>query len=90
MNVRTLSMHVLRALAHAQTEGQRSTLDTLVDQIKVRRRDVRSVVTALHQQGLVDAIHMRLTLQGFAVGRSLLAQELPALRVTAERRVVAA
>ena len=90
MNVRTLSMHVLRALAHAQTEGERATLDTLVDQLKVRRHDVRAVVTALHQQGLVDAIHMRLTLQGFAVGRSLLTQELPALRVGAERRVVAA
>ena len=90
MNVRTLSMHVLRALAHAQTEGQRSTLDTLVDEIKVRRRDVRAAVTALHQQGLVDAIHMRLTLQGFTVGRSLVAQELPALRTAAERRVVAA
>ena len=90
MNVRTLSMHVLRALAHAQTEGQRSTLDTLVDEIKVRRRDVRAAVTALHQQGLVDAVHMRLTLQGFAVGRSLVAQELPVLRTAAARRVVAA
>ena len=90
MNVRTLSMHVLRALAHAQTEGERATLDTLVDQLKVRRRDVRAVVTALHKQGLVDAIHMRLTFQGFAVGRSLVAQELPAIRVAAEQRVVAA
>ena len=90
MNTRTLSMYVLRALAHAQTEGQRSTLDTLVDQIKVRRRDVRAAVTALHQQGLVDAIHMRLTLQGFTVGRSLVAQELPALRTATERHIVAA
>ena len=90
MNVRTLSMHVLQALAHAQTDGERATLDTLVDQLKVRRRDVRAVVTALHQQGLVDAIHMRVTLQGFAVGRSLVAKELPALRVDAERRVAAA
>ena len=90
MNTRTLSMHILRALAEAQTEGRRSTLETLVEQVQVRRRDVRAAVTGLHQQGLVDAIHMRLTLQGFAVGRALLAQELPALRVAAERRVVAA
>jgi ABC-type ATPase with predicted acetyltransferase domain len=90
MNTRTLSMHILRALADAQTEGRRESLDTLVDQVQVRRRDVRAAVTALHQQGLVDAVHMRLTLQGFAVGRSLLAQELPALRSTAERRVAAA
>ena len=90
MNTRTLSMHILRALADAQTEGRRSSLETLVEQVGVRRRDVRGAVTALHQQGLLDAIHMRLTLQGFAIGRSFLKQELPALRITAERRVVAA
>lgn len=90
MNTRTLSMHILRALADAQTEGRRESLETLVEQVQVRRRDVRAAVTGLHQQGLVDAIHMRLTLQGFAVGRALLAQELPALRVAAERRVIAA
>ncbi|MEP7124193.1 MAG: hypothetical protein ABJE95_24920 [Byssovorax sp.] len=90
MNVRTLSMHVLRALAQAQTEGRRSTLETLVDDVKVRRRDVRSVVSGLHQQGLVDAIHMQLTLEGFAIGRALLAKELPALRLAAERGVAAA
>lgn len=90
MNTRTLSMHILRALAEAQAEGRRSTLETLVEQVQVRRRDVRAAVTGLHQQGLVDAIHMRLTLQGFAVGRALLTQELPTLRVAAERRVAAA
>lgn len=90
MNTRTLSMHILRALADAQTEGRRSTLETLVEQVQVRRRDVRAAVSGLQQQGLVDAIHMRLTLQGFAVGRSLLAQELPALRLAAERGVAAA
>lgn len=90
MNTRTLSMYVLRALAEAQTEGRRTNLETLVDQLQVRRNDVRSVITALHQQGLVDALHMRLSLEGFAVGRALLKEELPALRVTAERRVAAA
>ncbi len=92
MNVRTLSTHVLRALADAQTEGRRENLETLVERVQVRRRDVRAVITALHEQGLVDAVHMRLTLEGFAVGRSLLAQELPALRSSArvERRVAAA
>jgi hypothetical protein len=33
---------------------------------------------------------MRLTLEGFAIGRALLKQTLPALRLTAERRVAAA
>ncbi len=90
MNTRTLCMHILRALAEAQTEGRRSNLETLVDQLQVRRRDVRGAVTSLHQQGLVDVIHMRLTLEGFALGRSLMKQELPALRLTAERGVRAA
>lgn len=90
MNTRTLSMYVLRALAEAQTEGRRTNLETLVDQLQVRRHDVRGVVTTLHQQGLVDVLHMRLTLEGFAIGRSLLQRELPVLRLTAERRVAAA
>ncbi len=90
MNTRTLSMHILRALADAQTEGRRESLDTLVEQVQVRRRDVRAAVTGLHQQGLLDALHMRLTLEGFAVGRSLLAKDLPVLRITAELRVAAA
>jgi len=90
MNTRTLSMYVLRALAEAQTEGRRTNLETLVDQLQVRRHDVRGVVTTLHQQGLVDVLHMRLTLEGFAIGRSLLQQKLPVLRLTAERRVAAA
>lgn len=90
MNTRTLSMYVLRALAGAQSEGRRTNLETLVDELQVRRGDVRSVVTTLHQQGLVDVIHMRLTLEGFALGRALLKQTLPALRLTAERGVAAA
>lgn len=90
MNTRTLSMYVLRALAEAQIEGRRTNLEDLVDQLQVRRRDVRGVVTALHQQGLVDVLHMRLTLEGFTVGRALLTQELPVLRLTAEQRVAAA
>jgi len=90
MNVRTLSMHVLRALAEAQIEGRRSNLETLVEQLQVRRRDVRGAVTALHQQGSVDAIHMRLTLQGFAIGRSCMNETLPALRAPAKRSTAAA
>ena len=90
MNVRTLSMHVLRALAEAQIEGRRSNLETLVEQLQVRRPDVRGAVTALHKQGLVDAIHMRLTLEGFAVGRSAMARSLPDLRAPAKRSIAAA
>jgi DNA-binding IclR family transcriptional regulator len=90
MNVRTLSMHILRALAEAQIEGRRSNLETLIEQLQVRRADVRGAVTALHHQGLVDATHMRLTLQGFAVGRSCMTEALPELRAPAKRSVAAA
>ena len=90
MNVRTLSMYVLRALADAQTEGRRQNLETLVTELHVRKRDVRTAVTTLHQQGLVDALHMTLTLSGFAIGRALLTADLPALRVPAPRAIAAA
>ncbi len=90
MNVRTLSMYILRALAEAQTEGRRSNLETLVEQLQVRRPDVRGAVTALHKQGLVDAVHMRLTLEGFAIGRSYMTEALPELRAPAKRSIAAA
>jgi Mn-dependent DtxR family transcriptional regulator len=80
MNQRTVSAYVLRALAQAQTEGRSSTLQTLIDELHIRRADVRSAVSALHREGYLDVMRMRLTLQGFAVGRALLEKELPELR----------
>jgi hypothetical protein len=40
-------------------------------------------VSALHREGYLDATRMRLTLQGFAVGASIDANDMPALRETA-------
>lgn len=80
MNAQDLSAHVLQALALAQTEGRASTLDSLVAELRVRRGDIRRTVSALHQEGYLDALRMRLTLQGFALGRSLMGEALPALR----------
>jgi hypothetical protein len=80
MNVRTLSTYVLRALAQAQLEGRRSNLETLVAELSVRRRDIRGAVSALHQQGLLDVLRMRLTMTGFILGRSYIGEDLPALR----------
>lgn len=77
MNQRTVSAYVLRSLAQAQTEGRSSTLQTLIDELQIRRADVRSAVSALHRGGYLDVMRMRLTLQGFAVGRALLEKELP-------------
>lgn len=80
MNLRAVSAHVLRALALAQTEGRLSNLETLTEELRVRKTDVRAAVSALHREGYLDVLRMRLTLPGFAVGRALLEKELPELR----------
>jgi hypothetical protein len=80
MNTRTLSSHVLKALAAAQSEGRTSSLETLTEDLRVRRTDIRRTVSALHREGYVDALRMRLTLAGFAIAHSLRDEPLPALR----------
>ncbi|WP_437282860.1 hypothetical protein WME90_20470 [Sorangium sp. So ce375] len=64
----------------AQRDGRSETLDTLVEKVRVRRRDIRSTLTVLHGQGMLDVLHMRLTLSGFAIGSALIGKTLPALR----------
>jgi hypothetical protein len=54
-------------------------LEALSLAIQVRRPDVRKAVTALHQQGLVDALRLRLSLAGFAIGTALRAKRLPSI-----------
>jgi DNA-binding IclR family transcriptional regulator len=83
MNARTLSPHVLRALALAQIEGRAANLETLIEALGVRRGDLRRTVTLLHRQGFVDVLRMRLTLAGFALGRAYLSIELGELRAVA-------
>ncbi|UQA58350.1 hypothetical protein [Polyangium aurulentum] len=80
MTTEQLAPYVLRALAEAQQEGRRIDLETLALAIKVRRPDVRKTVSALHQQGLVDALRLQLSLAGFAIGSALLTTELPPIR----------
>jgi DNA-binding IclR family transcriptional regulator len=80
MNRKHLALHLLHHLARAQRDGRRLNLAEVIYQIKVRRCDVRTTLTALDQQGFYDVLHNRLTLAGFAIGMSLKAAELPALR----------
>lgn len=80
MNQQTVSAHVLRALAQAQIEGKLSNLETLTEEVGVRRTDVRAALSALHREGYLDVLRMRLTLQGFALGRAYVGAELPELR----------
>jgi DNA-binding IscR family transcriptional regulator len=91
MERHALALHLVRALARAQHEGRLHDLETLTAELRVRRGDVRSVVSALHREGLVDALRMRLSLRGFALGRALEKAELPALRrAVAARKAIAA
>ena len=80
MNTQALSAHVLHALALAQVEGRRLDLESLTSELRVRRGDVRKVVSALHREGYLDVLRMRLTLMGFALGRSYMGKPLPQLR----------
>jgi biotin operon repressor len=84
MNARTLSAYILQALALAQTEGRIVNLESLTDDLKVRRKDIRAAVSQLHREGMLDVLTMRLSLRGFAIGRSLQGQRLPELRVSVE------
>jgi hypothetical protein len=90
MNAEIIARHVLRALASAQVRGIVVDLSWLASEVPVRRRDLRSAVTALHRAGLVDALRMRLSLRGFAIGFALRAAELPALRTPKQAGTVAA
>ena len=75
-----VGMLVLRELADAQDRGTRVGLDELVSTLGVRRAELRAIVSRLHQQGLVDALRMRPTLQGFAMGRAAAGLTLKPLR----------
>jgi DNA-binding IclR family transcriptional regulator len=90
MNAQALSAHVLQALADAQTKGRAASLETLTQALGVRRGDVRRTVTLLHRQGFVDALRMRLTLSGFALGRAYMGRKLPPLRRAKVAEIVAA
>lgn len=81
MTPQHIAPYILRALAQAQSEGRCMDLETLSRDIEVRKADVRKTVTALHQEGLVDALRLRLSLRGFVMGRALMAANLgPILR----------
>jgi DNA-binding IclR family transcriptional regulator len=80
MTPEEIAPYILRALADAQKEGRVMDLETLSLTIQVRRADVRKTVSALHEQGLVDALRLRLSLAGFAMGTAFLKQDLPPIR----------
>lgn len=80
MTPRVLAPHVLRSLAVAQKKGRPLTLLELSRELGVRKNDVRAAVSELHQRGYVDALRLRLSLSGFALGVALASRPLPPLR----------
>ena len=75
-----VGMLVLRELSQAADSGGRVGLDELVKRLGVRRTELRSTLTRLHQQGLVDVLRMRPTLAGFALGRAASGLSMKPLR----------
>jgi len=90
MDHKTLAAYILQALTLAQMEGRAENLETLVETLRVRRKDIRTTLTVLHRQGLVDVLRMRLSLAGFAIGTALVGQSLPELRKAAVEAIAAA
>lgn len=90
MDHKTLAAYILQALTLAQMEGRSENLETLVDALRVRRKDIRATLTVLHRQGLVDVLRMRPSLAGFAIGTALLEQPLRALRAAPLAKIAAA
>src|SRR5262245_53814981 len=85
-----LAIHLLRELTTASRVSHRPTLDDLAVAVGARRSDVRQMLSALHREGLVDVLHMRPTLAGFALGRAASSEKLRPLRAQLERREVRA
>jgi hypothetical protein len=78
-----IAIHVLHFLTRQQLRGHKVHFDKLYRSLRVRRLELQRVLGFLDRQGLVDAAALRTTLAGFAIGMSLRADELPALRRSA-------
>lgn len=90
MNSKDLAAHLLQLLFVLQSEGEIATLETLTEALRVRRADIRRVLTALHREGVVDAVRMRLTMPGLALGAALAGAKLRPLRRAPLRLISAA
>jgi DNA-binding IclR family transcriptional regulator len=69
MDSHTLSTSLLVLLVKSHEDHTTLTLDVLAQRLNAPREAVRAVVTALHAEGYLDAMRLRLTLKGFAAGQ---------------------
>jgi hypothetical protein len=75
-----LAIHVMGALSRAQRRGRVMTLEDVAREVGARKADVRAVVSQLDRQGYMDAMRMRLTMVGFAIGAGVRGSSLKAMR----------
>ena len=75
-----MSIHLLRALTHFARQECRVHLEDVAAEAGVRKIDARRLVRELDRQGFVDAMRMRPTLAGFALGASVADVDLKPLR----------
>jgi hypothetical protein len=68
---RRLDLDSLSADLGVKSDDDDAPLHDGVRARKLRREDVRAMITKLDGEGLVDALRMRLTITGFAMGSSL-------------------
>ena len=89
ISYQALSAHILRHAAADHVAGSKcgpTKVESLATDLGVRRVDVRRALSALHKQGLMDVVQMRLTLAGFALGKALEGKQLKAIRIPQARR----
>jgi Mn-dependent DtxR family transcriptional regulator len=77
---RAAAAHVILFLAGEQARGRTVRMDEIAERIGVRRADVRTIVSRLHEEGHVDALRLRLTMSGLAIAASLRGCKLRELR----------
>jgi Mn-dependent DtxR family transcriptional regulator len=78
-----LAAHILRALAISQEDEDSfstPTLESLTEELEVRRADVRTTLSELHREGLVDVARMRLTMTGLALATAFTRSNLAPIR----------
>ena len=75
-----LAIHVMRAISRSQRRGRGVCLEELAREVGARKADVRAVVSALHAQGFLDALRLRLTLAGLAIAEALRGQAVVDVR----------
>lgn len=78
-----LAAHLLVALYDLDETPRLTTLDALADRLSARRSDVRRVASALHGQGMIDILRLRLTMRGLALAATFSNRNLRPLRQAA-------